>query len=370
MKRPTIVLATLPALAACGEGLPLAERIASTRPLAMRVEVGSPDAEPVRAEALPLEPVRIVPFIVDPDGVLTPERIAAEIEPVWIGCALQPIQGLFACLSGALPLRPEEVPACPAPTFDPANPQLPQTPSPCFIASEPVAQPEFLLPLDVAFLLGGDYEVTMVGHVPGSGDTQTCLEQLLGESGSLSRDCIFVAQRVAVGPDGRLLQIAQDFGIPDVSQFGAIPDPIPDPDAHPRITSMTVRVLDRDGNEVSVSLPSREMPDAVPITASVGQTIAIEAIAPETDLQTYVIPRDMTEFDEKKETYTGSWYVTWGTLLSPTSDDPLSLNEWTLRRGEQDETDLPPGGVARLFYVLRDDRQGVDWWTFTVQVAE
>ena len=370
MKRRSATLVALTALAACGEGLPQVERIASTRPLAMRVEAGSADAEPVRAEAMPLETVRIVPLIVDPEGVLSPERVTAEIEPVWIGCALQPIEGLFACLSDALPLRPEDVPACPAPMIDPANPQLPESPSPCFLASEPVGQPEFAVPLDVAFLLGGDYEVTMIGHTPGSGDTQTCVEQLLGESGSLSRDCIFVAQRVAVGPDGELLQLAQQFGIPDISQFGAIPDPIPDPDAHPRITSVTVRVLDEDGTEVALHATTRDDPDAVPIPAKVGQTLAIEAIAPEDDLQTYVIPRDMTEFDERTETYTGHWFVTWGSLLSPMSDDPLSLNEWTIHRNEQDEADLPPGGIARLFYVLRDDRQGVDWWTFDVAVTE
>jgi hypothetical protein len=372
MKRRLLPIAALFALGACAEGLPLVERIASTRPLAVRVEAVEVGADPVRAEALPLlDTVRIVPLIVDPAGALPPDVITAQMDPVWLGCALQPIEGLFSCLSNALPLAPEDVPECPAfdpSMLDPSGAQLPTLPSPCFIASTPVAEPEFRVPLDVAFLLGGDLELTMVAHVPGAGDTQACLEQLLGEAGSIARDCVFVTQRVAVGPDGQLLELAEQFGVPDVSQFGVIPDEIPEPDTHPRITSVSVRVLDEDGALIATHLTSRE--GGVPIAVKVGQRLDIEAIAPQSDLQTYLIPRDMTSFDERTESYEGSWFITWGTLLSPTSDDPLSLNSWTIHRGEQDETDLPPDGLARLFYVLRDDRQGVDWWSFEVAVEE
>lgn len=368
MKR-CLAIGALFGLVACGEGLPLVERIASTRPLAVRVEVVEADPDPVRAEALPLETVRIRPLIVDPAGIMTPERVTAEMEPVWLACVMQPIEGLFSCLSSKLPLSPSDVPECPPPTFDPSNPQLPMNPSPCFIASTPVAEPEFTVPLDFGFLLGGDLEVTMVAHAPGSGDTQACLEQLLGEAGSISGDCVYVTQRVAVGPDAELLLLAEMFGIPDISQFGTIPDDPPDADAHPRLTSMTVRVMDpQNEQEVGLFQPARA--GDPPIPAKVGQRIDLEAIAPEGDLQTYLIPRDMTAFDERTETYEGAWFVTWGSLLSPASDDPLSLNEWTLRRGMQDETDLPPDGIARLFYVLRDDRQGVDWWMVEIAVTE
>jgi hypothetical protein len=371
MKRCLLAIAAL-AVAACGEGLPLVERIASTRPLAIRVEAIDAADDPMRAEAMPLERVRIVPFFVDPAGPMTPEEIATEMEPVWLGCTMQPIEGLFSCLSSKLPLQAADVPECPA--FDPAgldpgNPMLPESPSPCFIARTPTGQPEFAVPLDIGFLLGGDFEVTMVGHVPGSGDTQTCLDQLLGESGSLSPDCVFATQRVAVGPDADLLQLAMDFGIPDVSQFGVIPDEPPDPDTHPRITSLTVHVIDENGTEIATHSPEKDG-SSEPFPVRVGQRLDLEAIAPESDLQTYLIPRDMTAFDERTESYAGSWFVTWGTLLSPTSDDPLSLNEWTIHRGMQDETDLPDTGEALLFYVLRDDRQGVDWWWFRVAVSQ
>ena len=52
------------------------------------------------------------------------------------------------------------------------------------------------------------------------------------------------------------------------------------------------------------------------------------------------------------------------------SDDPRSLNVWRMLPGEQDdiESPVPPDGRATLYYVLRDDRQGVDWFWFHVSV--
>ena len=349
--------------------LPLPERIASTRPLAMRVEVVEPGADPVRAEALPFETVQLTPFMVDPDGPLTLDEIESELAPVWLACPLQPVEGLFSCLSNQLPLEADAIEDCPdvdPSAFDPTATELPTLPSPCWIRSDAAAQPQFRVPIDVNFLLGGDLEVTMVGHVPGAGDTPGCLDQLLSEAGEISADCMYITQRVSIGPDARLLELATDFGVPGVDQFGVVPEEIPDPDTHPRIMSLTVRVVDENEDEVSVATVQRgQVIDAV-----AGHRLDLETVAPEEDLQTYLIPRDMTDFDERTETYSGRWFVSWGTLLSPVSDDPLSQNEWSMIRGAQDEEDLPAGGRATLFYVLRDDRQGVDWTWFHVDVTE
>ena len=80
-------LVLVPSLAACAMDLPISERIINERPLAMRVEAVDPLADPaapVRAEVLPVETLRVVPFIVDDADPLTPERIEAELEPVWL----------------------------------------------------------------------------------------------------------------------------------------------------------------------------------------------------------------------------------------------------------------------------------------------
>ncbi len=358
--------------AGCGMDLPLEERIASLRPLAIRVEVDDPTAgeeDPVRAEALPFETVRLVPFIVDPEGPLELQRIADELEPRWIACNMAPIEGVGSCVSNAAPLDPADVPQCPIVDFaaiDPASGELPTFPSPCEIVTGTASQPEFTVPFDFAYLIGGDVEVTMVGHLPESGDTDRCYEQLLAGGTRAGEECLFVAQRVAIGPDGVLLDLASQFGIPELEGLGEVPDPLPDADTHPRIDTFVVRELDENGTEVAVFAPAR----GEVIEVQAGHQLDIETMAPEADLQTFPIPTE-DGFVDEQESYDGLWYTTWGTLLSNSSDDPLSLNSWSLERGEQDdEGDVPPGGRATLFYVLRDGRQGVTWWWFHADVAQ
>lgn len=353
----------------CAMDLPLEERIISTRPLAVRIEVLEPNAPadaPVRAEALPFERVQAIPFIVDPQSPLSGQEIAEQIEPVWLACPLQPIEGVFSCLTGKLPLDPDDVPECPeiSPAdFDPSTGALPPFPSPCFVSGGAPERPELTIPLEPAFLLGGDLELTMVGHVPGEGSTASCVEALLTEADDIADSCMIVVQRVAVGPDAALLQLAADFGFADEADLGPIPETIPDPDTHPRIQTFSVTAYEADGSEIGVFEPA--VGDT--LTLPWGARLEIETLAPEDDLQTYLIARDETGFDERDEIYTSRWFRSWGELLNPTSNDPLSLNTWTLVPGEQDEEETPPGDVATLYYVLRDDRQGVDW--FWLQVA-
>ncbi|MEM6293768.1 MAG: hypothetical protein AAGA54_21010 [Myxococcota bacterium] len=365
-------LLSLPTLAACGMGLPIEERIANTRPLAIRAEVDDPaatDEAPVRAEALPFETARMVPFIVDPEGALTLDEVETELQPRWLACNLAPIEGLGTCLANRAPLDLDDVPACPMVDFgsiDPSTGEFPEFPSPCEITTGTPSQPELTIPFDIAYLIGGDIEVTMVAHRPDAGNTDDCLEQLLQGGTQADERCLFVAQRLAVGPDAVLLDLAGQFGLEDIDEFGDIPETLPDADTNPRIQSFIVREFDEDDNEVAVFEPMR----GEVITAQAGHRLDIETIAPEDDLQTFPIRTD-DGFTDEEEAYEGLWFTTWGSLLSGSSDDPLSLNSWDLVRGEQDEEGvLPPGERATMYYVLRDGRQGVDWWWFHVDVTQ
>lgn len=353
----------------CGMDLPLQERIESIRPLAVRSEVlGQPPGQPVRLEALPFERVGLVPFIVDDVAPFDPQEIRA-LDPIWIRCTLQPIQGLFGCLSEALPLEPDALETCPEvdpSTLDPSSDMPPASPSPCRLEVDDPARPEFAVPLDFNLVIGGDLELTMVGHRGDDVDSSTCLERLLAESDDIPEDCLFVTQRVPVGPDFEIIRQAQMLGLVDPDTFGPLPEEPVEPDAHPRIASFTVQVFDE--NDVAVT-ERRPVDRGETLRVQRGHRLAIETEAPEDDLQCYPISDGGNGFIEQCESYRGSWFRTWGELLSPVSDDPLSRNEWTMERGDQDDDELPPGDRATLYYVLRDTRQGVDWWWFDVEVS-
>lgn len=358
--------------AACADGLPVVERIASVRPLAVRVDVEDPPGtDPVmtRAEALPLETAVLTPLFADPDGPLTAERITAEIEPVWIACNLQPSQGLLGCISEAVPLAVDDLVDCPPPDltgFDPSTGELPTQPSPCRIPADDPAQPTYTVPIDPTYLLGGDIEVTMVGHRPDESSTSSCLEALLG-GGNPDDGCLYTTQRLAVGPDAALLELAEQFGVPD-SALPPGPDEVPDADRNPRITELRVAAFEgqaEDAPSLGTFVPAAGEVIELPW----GARLEIEAEASPDDLQTYLVVGDAGNFSERTEYFEGSWFVTWGGLLAPKSDDPLSQNTWTLEAADQDETDVPETGIATLIYVLRDDRQGVTWTHFQVRVT-
>lgn len=381
----------VPALAACAMDLPIGERIINERPLAMRVEAVDPLADPaapVRAEVLPVETLRVVPFIVDAEGPLPPERIEAELEPIWLACPLQPVQGIFACLTAQLPLELDEVEECPPVDFsalDPSSGELPVMPAPCRIPtgdgsggglSTPAA-PSLQVPLDFNFFLGGDLELTMIAHRPDEGDTERCAQALLGEE-PLPGECLVAVQRASIGPDAAILRLAADAGFEGLDQLGPVPseDQVPDPDRNTRIATFRVVVTDEPVNRKNFESVFEEgeaidvaRGDTLEVRA--GQTLVIETTAPEEELQKYFISAGDGVFEEKTEFYVGDWYRTWGTLLGNDSDDPRSLNVWRMIPGEQDdiESPVPPEGLATLYYVLRDDRQGVDWFWFHVQVT-
>src|SRR5690606_21654211 len=180
---------------ACALDLPVGQRIAGPRILGLRTEVTAPlfpADEPVdagqRCEALPFEQVRISPLIVEPAGVL--DLAGPDFDPIWVACQLGPAEGLFACLRDAVPLDLDALEVCPVPALTDLDPDaggLPDYPSPCRFSDDLVTagQLDFTVPFASNLLLGGDLEITMISRGPGSPDTRTCAEALLGKAADL-----------------------------------------------------------------------------------------------------------------------------------------------------------------------------------------
>jgi hypothetical protein len=302
---------------------------------------------------------------------------------VWLACPLQPVQGIFACLSAQLPLQLDAIEECPPvdlSALDPSSGSLPAMPAPCRIrtdsATSTPAEPSMQVPIDFNFFLGGDLELTMIAHRPGESTTERCAQALLQEE-PLPSACLVAVQRASIGPDAEILRLAAQAGLEGLDQLGPLPsdDEIPEPDHNPRIAGFRVVVSDErvrrdDLLRVLEEGPSIEVAVGDTITVAPGQTLVIETTAAEEDLQTYFISSGDGQVEPREELYEGDWFRTWGVLLGNNSDDPVSLNTWRMVPGEQDdiESQLPPDGRATLYYVLRDDRQGVDWFWFHVQV--
>jgi len=362
-------------LSACGGDLPIAERIASTRVLALRSEVVAPlpmlpdDPElGLRCEALPFEGVRLTPWIVTPTGPL--DLTGPDYDPVWIACNLGPGEGLFACLKAALPLELADIPTCPVPSFaDLMAAERPEPPSPCILppdATDDGAQ-DFTVPFASALLIGGDLEITLISQSPGSPSTADCAAPLLAGESELPDDCLYVVQRVSVGPIEQLLALAADFGVMLPPELGEPPPPdqIPDADRNPRILDFTVtRITNGEAIELGA------LPRGAVVQLELGDTLKISTNTPEADLQAFQVPVNGGAGGSQTQTegLDGAWFRTWGTLLANGSDDLMSINEWTLRPGSQDEETTPPDDRATLYYVLRDSRLGVDWWWISVEV--
>ncbi|MCA9714041.1 MAG: hypothetical protein H6713_20130 [Myxococcales bacterium] len=382
-RRPSLGLAAVTACAllsaACGPPLPPSRLIVSTRILGVKMEVTEPlplgapedtDALGVRCQALPFEKVQLTPLIVNEEDQQSP----AIIDPLWIACELPPGQGLFGCTQAALPTSLGELPECPQLTLfdlDPellASGELPEFPSPCLIPDDGVADglQDFIVPLSQNVLIGGSVEIVMFGHGPDGPSSSECANTLLSGETELDNLCIQAVQRLTVGPLEALLELAGGFGLELPAELPT-PEEIPDGDRNPRIESFAIELEHEDGStEVLGELASGDA-----IAAREGDIIKITTEAPERYLQEYLVPinggRD--GYETRLEDYSGRWFITWGQLLSGGSNDPVSKNEWTLLKSADDEDALPTNDRATLYYVVRDNRQGVDWWTMHVDVT-
>ena len=357
-------------LGACAMDLPDARVIISTRVLAIQTAVTGPlvpdpelDVDRPKAQALPFETVELRPFVVNEDGLVDPDSL----DILWLACELTPAQGLFSCIQSAFPTTVADIPDCIPPDFmDLAGDELPEPANPCVIARE--GTPEYVVPLSANVFIGGSVELTMISGVPGGTDTDTCAAEILAGEFDLPDDCLYSVQRLNVGPIELLAKLAADFGL-ELPGFEVPADEdIPEPDRNPRISEIRVGIISEAGEQIG---------DAVIIqpggtfTAPRESILQVEVDSPEEDLQTFLIPVNNGEsYEERSESYQGEWYRTWGQLLSGTSDDPSSYNQWTLSQGDQDETEAPPDDKARIYYAVRDGRQGVNWFWFEVEVTE
>ncbi len=376
----TAILTCLAFGTACGGDLPIAERIATTRVLAVRSDVIASPLMPddpalaPRCEALPFETVCLTPWIVTPEGPLDLAN-TADFDPVWIACNLAPGRGLFGCIKEAFPLKLDDLPTCPEPSLGDLMgglDSLSTTGGPCILprrTSDACATQEFTVPLAGNLLIGGDVEVTMISRSPGSPTTAECAAPFLNDESELPDDCLYSVQRVSIGPIERLLALASMFGVELPPELGEPPDPedIPDGDRNPRIQDFQVLLIHPDAEDEDLG----PQPRGAVIQAAPGDTLKIITNAAEGDLQDYLVPINggADGSETRTESYDGSWFRTWGTLLANGSDDPMSTDDWTMKRGSQDETETAPDDRATLYYVLRDGRLGVDWWWISVQVT-
>jgi hypothetical protein len=340
--------------------------VIDARVLAIRTEVtaplpgvDAPDQAP-RAQALPLETVKVTPFIVGPDGPYEPE----EFSPVWIACELSPGLGTLSCIDAATPIALPDLPECADVDLMTllAGEDLPEFVSPCVLSRE--TAPEFVVPFAPSFFVGGSLELTMVAGTPGGTQSEACAEPFLNGDYALPDDCLYAVQRVNVGPIERLFLLASEFGMEIEGLELPDPESVPDGDRNPRITRLEFEITDAGG---AVG-PRTEIDPGGTIPAPPGSTVRVYTTSPEEDLQVYPVDVNNGESSEEKtETYEGDWYRTWGELLETGSDDPESYNDWILTPGRQDDGERPPDDRAFLYYVLRDGRQGVNWWTLALE---
>jgi hypothetical protein len=362
-------------LGACASDLPEAGLIISHRVLAIRTAVTTPltpdpelDGDRPKAQALPFETVEITPFIVNPEGEVDPDSL----DVIWLACQLTPGQGLFSCLSSSFPTTLADIPECEIPSFsDLSGEELPEPISPCLIARE--GTPEYVVPLSANVFVGGAVELTMIAGVPGGTSTDTCASEILGGAFDLPDDCLFAVQRLSLGPIEQLVLLAAEFGVEIPGVELPEPDEVPEPDRNPRISEIRFGIVNTDGEQVGDAfvIQSGDL-----VSAPIGATVQVEVDSPEDDLQVFQIPVNNGEsFEDRDEAYQGDWYRTWGTLLSGSSDDPMSYNQWQLEPGEQDvqpgeDGELVVGDRVRMFYTVRDGRQGVNWFWFELELGE
>lgn len=351
-------------LLGCAEGLPDPSLVVEHRVLASRLEVDATDADPSvasRAEVLPGESLSITPFVVGPTGVVDPSTLDA----VWIACELAPGQAPFACLPASFPITLEDLPACATATGEAAwaNPTVGR--SPCLIGRGGGSTTHAVVASQTV-VDGAALELTFIAGAPDGTPTDDCGSELLAGEYDVPDDCLYGVQVAPVGPAAALATAAEAHGFTAPLQPLA-PANTDVPDTNPTIVSVRVTVLD-DAAEVVV--PAREVGPGETLDARMGQVLRIDTRSPVGDLQPFAIPAGDGSWTESSERYRGAWLSTWGRLLSTVSNDPESYDEWELVPPEDVDAPRPPGGVAHLYYVVRDGRAGVAWWWISVRVAE
>lgn len=378
--RPTAWLVVGLALSGCTESRD-EYLIEETRVLAIRtqvvtpgVEIPDPNLAPTKAQALPFEFVQISPFVVEPGGNVEPKRI----DPLWIACGLAPGQGLGSCLRAELPVPPAQwLPVCAdvqvgidallsgeqPPSEFPICRINPPEGHVNFVGAEP--EPVWQVPFTLNALFGGSIEITMIAGIPGLGTTAGCARPFLEGAYELPDDCLYAVQRISVGPTSTLAAAAESLGLPTIPGGDLGLEEEIASDANPRITAFSGQWVDEDDTELA---PVFAIEHGSTIQGNDGDYLKLTVVSPEEDLQAYPVQTNNGESTELRfESYEGRWFRSWGQLLSGSSDDPISLNRWHLS-DDSPYPEPPADGVASLWYVVRDGRQGVNWYQFDVAV--
>lgn len=351
----------------CGDALPPIEKISEHRLLSAPVRVVGPHTADgiadgfVGAEALPGETVELTAFAVGPEGPVDPSALDLR----WIACELPPGGGVFACLSQQFPLSLETLPACNFPGLHGvvATGEAIAFGGPCLLNEDP--SEGFEVPVSEGTLAGASLELTAIGSTPGGTPTEQCARELLEGRADVPNDCVYGVQVVTMSSAPRLLRWLSDLGIGDAE---VPPEEQLDPiDVHPRITSFQVSTLGDDDRPIGDPV---EVPLGGVFEAPVGRRLRIETTSPEEELQEYrYAVNSGAAFETATEQYTGQWFITWGSLLSPESVDADSYNEWTLEPTD-DEAARNAGDTAHLYYVVRDGRSGAANWWFSVRFID
>jgi len=348
-------------LAACASDFADPYLVLEHRLLAARTEVIAPlvpeedTTLPPRVQVMPLETVQIQLFAVGPEGALAPE----DVDPIWIACELFSGRGPFACIQEAFPTELSDIPECPTSV----EPEPQEREGPCLMGRTGV--PEYVVPLTPGFFAGAEVEVTIIASSPGGTSTDECARELLAGETNVPNDCLYGVQRISLGPIGRFVAIAESMGVElDFEPEGI--DPNEEPDRHLDIDSVEVQTLDQEGKPVGDPV---DVARGGEVTARRGQTLEISITLPPEQLQTYRIPvNNGASFEDREEGYEGTWLRTWGEVEADEYGTERPA-EWKLAPGEDDEED-PPGNTPHVYLVARDTRLGVDWWWFSVALAD
>lgn len=379
LKRLRPLLFAVSSLFAAGcNDLPKEEYIEYPRLLGIRAKVvssphrdiNSSDTRPY-AEALPFEEVELDALIATPRGAMN----SMELRGRWLACELLPQTGPGDCLRGYIRDKDpaiQKINPCPdaeallPPSYQDAGSVPTRTP-PCFL--RPSSGPlRYSVPASLNMLLGASMEFWYIASLRDGPGTGKCIGSLLAGEYELDDGCLYGVTRLDIGPLAILLESLAKLGInpalpqgPSPSENPANP-PLP-PEAlanrHPRI-AMVSYTIEKD--EVAVS-PTRVLGPGDLIEAPLDSTVRLEISLPTSELQAYPVPvNDGEAIVLRTEEYISQWFYSWGQFESASDRKEIAVERWQLSPdSEQEQEEKRPGEGVFAYFVVRDDRGGIDW---------
>lgn len=386
LKRFRPLLFALCTLLAAGcNDLPKEEYIEYPRLLGIRAKVvGSPhreinstDSRPY-AEGLPFEEVELDALIATPRGPMDP----MELRGRWIACELLPQTGPGDCLRGYIREKDpviQSIELCPdademlPPSYQDVD-SIPTRTPPCFL--RPSSQPlRYTVPASLNMLLGASIEFWYIASLRDGPGTAKCIGSLLAGDYELDDKCLYGVTRLDVGPVALLLETLNELGIkpslPQGPQSGENPATTPMPpealaNRHPRIALVSYTI---EKDEVPVSA-TRVLGPGDTIDAPLDSTVRLEISLPTSELQAYPVPvNDGEDIVLRTEEYISQWFYSWGQFESASDRKELAVERWQLSPdSEQEQEEKRSGEKAFAYFVVRDDRGGIDWRNFDVRL--